>query len=58
MKWIDPANWDSESNTEIEILRKLAEIFTVTLSSSQNAPCTLNMSKLAPEWKKFKHNYG
>ena len=22
MKWIDPANWDSESNTEIEILRK------------------------------------
>ena len=55
MKWSDPANWDSESNTEIEILKKLAEIFTVILSSSQNAACTFNVSKLAPEWKEFKH---
>ena len=55
MKWIDPANWDSESITEVEMLRKLAEIFTVPLSSSQNATGSFNVSKLVPEWKNFKH---
>ena len=50
MKWVDPANWQSDTDPELETINNLAKHFAETLDATGN----FDQNKIKVEWKNLK----